>query len=265
MHESKVPAPTVVPPALPSRRVVPPLVAVAICLAGALAPRAAHAQAPGADALSGRRVSAPRLAQAPVIDGRLDDAVWREAAHITDLFQRRPFDGLPATEASDIFLAYDSDNLYIGFHAHYADPRMLRANRRDRDETFEDDLFLVYFGPVPRPAAGVRLHRERLRRAGRRHPQHARLRPRPRGGAARRHVVGRAVRHGRRARRRRVHRGDGHPLQELPLPAARRGRAAPVGAADRAHHRRQGRGRPLVAHLARRSPASCRRWACSRG
>ena len=147
MHESKVPAPSVVPPAPPPRRVVLPLVAVAICLAGAVAPRAAHAQAPGAEALTGRRVSAPRLAQAPVIDGRLDDAVWRDAAHITELFQRRPYDGLPASEATDIFLAYDSTNLYLGFHAHYADPRMLRANRRDRDETFEDDLFLVYFDP----------------------------------------------------------------------------------------------------------------------
>ena len=91
----------------------------------------------GATGLTGRSVTPTRIDGAPVIDGRLDDAVWRDATHITDFYQRRPHDGVPATEASDIFLAYDSDNLYLGFHAHYGDPGMLRANRRDRDETFE--------------------------------------------------------------------------------------------------------------------------------
>ena len=95
----------------------------------------------------GRRITPPRIDRAPVIDGRLDDPAWAQAAHVTDLYQRRPLDGAPATEASDIFLAYDSDNLYLGFHARYSDPGLLRANRRDRDQTFEDDLFLVYLDP----------------------------------------------------------------------------------------------------------------------
>ena len=130
---------------------------LALCLAGAGAPDGVQAQpapdaqpqapAAGPEARAGRQISAPRIGSPPVIDGRLDDAVWRDAAHVTDLYQRRPHDGLPATEATDIFLAYDSDSLYLGFHAHYSDPGLLRANRRDRDETFEDDLFLVYFDP----------------------------------------------------------------------------------------------------------------------
>ena len=92
-------------------------------------------------------VRPPRLDRRPLIDGRLDDDVWREAAHITQLFQRRPLDGAPSTEASDIYLAYDSTNIYLGFHAHYDNPNMVRANRRDRDQTIEDDLFLVYVDP----------------------------------------------------------------------------------------------------------------------
>ena len=131
------------------------LVSLAIFLAGAGTASAQPAQDPapqpaptaGAEGLPGRRISPTRIDSAPIIDGRLDDAIWRDATHITDLYQRRPHDGTPATEASDIFLAYDSANLYLGFHAHYSDPGMLRANRRDRDETFEDDLFLVYFDP----------------------------------------------------------------------------------------------------------------------
>ena len=92
-------------------------------------------------------VHPPRLPQPPVIDGRLDDGVWADAAHITELVQRRPLDGVRASEASDIYLGYDSDHLYVGLHAHYSDPGMLRANRRDRDESIEDDLFLIYFDP----------------------------------------------------------------------------------------------------------------------
>ena len=92
-------------------------------------------------------VRPPRVPDPPVIDGRLDDPVWRGAARINELVQRRPLDGPPASEASDVYVAYDSDNLYLGLRAHYTDPGMMRANRRDRDQTVEDDLFLIYFDP----------------------------------------------------------------------------------------------------------------------
>ena len=119
---------------------------------------AAHAQPPPETPPAGPAAGAaadtehpvvrpPRVPTPPVIDGRLDDPVWRGAAHISQLVQRRPLDGPPASEASDIHIAYDSDSLYLGLHAHYSDPGMMRANRRDRDQTVEDDLFLVYFDP----------------------------------------------------------------------------------------------------------------------
>ena len=135
------------------------LILAAVCLAAVGGPVTGQASTasrglpPGGEAAqAGYRIDRPvvrppRLPRPPVIDGRLDDAVWRGAAHITELVQRRPLDGVPASEASDIYLGYDSDHLYVGLHAHYRDPGMLRANRRDRDENVEDDLFLVYFDP----------------------------------------------------------------------------------------------------------------------
>ena len=134
------------------------LVAAMFCLTSAATTTTLRAQsepgtqsadgAVGAGVLTGRpSVRPPRLERRPVIDGRLDDDVWREAAHITNLVQRRPLDGAPATEASDIYLTYDNTNIYIGFHAHYDNPDMMRANRRDRDQTIDDDLFLVYVDP----------------------------------------------------------------------------------------------------------------------
>ena len=99
-----------------------------------------------AGALTGRPSIRPaRARRAPAIDGRLDDAVWRDAARITDFVQRQPLDGAPATEATEVYIAYDSSNIYLGFYAHYANPAIMRANRSDRDEAFRDDIFSVYF------------------------------------------------------------------------------------------------------------------------
>ena len=59
--------------------------------------------------------------------------------------QQRPLDGAPATEATEVYIAYDSTNIYLGFYANYSDPSIVRANRTDRDRAFVDDMFTVYF------------------------------------------------------------------------------------------------------------------------
>ncbi len=95
--------------------------------------------------LTGRPIVRPTRADTPpVIDGRLDDEIWRTAAKITELVQQRPLDGAPATEDTEIYIAYDSDNLYFGFYLHYSDSSILRANRVDRDRAFSDDLITIY-------------------------------------------------------------------------------------------------------------------------
>ncbi|SVC60110.1 uncharacterized protein METZ01_LOCUS312964, partial [marine metagenome] len=104
--------------------------------------------ASGVGILTGRpTVRPPRTPVVPTIDGRLDDTVWANAARITEFVQRRPLDGAPATEATEVYVAYDSTNIYIGAYAHYSDPGMMRANRADRDRPVADDTFLVYLDP----------------------------------------------------------------------------------------------------------------------
>ena len=101
-----------------------------------------------AGALTGRMsVQPPRTQVAPSVDGRLDDAVWQDATRITEFIQMQPLDGAPATEETDVYIAYDSSNIYLGFYAHYQDPSIMRANRSDRDESRSDDAFSVYFDP----------------------------------------------------------------------------------------------------------------------
>ena len=100
-----------------------------------------------AGVLAGRVTVRPGRTQTPPdIDGRLDDAVWQNAARITDFVQSQPVDGAPATEDTDVFVAYDNANIYLAFHAKYRNPGMMRANRVDRDQAGRgDDTIRVYF------------------------------------------------------------------------------------------------------------------------
>ena len=116
-----------------------------IALGGA--PRTAgFGVAEGLGILTGRpTLRPPRTRERPRVDGRLDDAVWRDALHVTDFVQQNPMEGAPATEATDVWIAYDSQHFYLAVHAHYSDPSLMRANRIDRDQAFEDDNVAIYF------------------------------------------------------------------------------------------------------------------------
>ncbi len=106
---------------------------------------------PAGDAgvLTGRVTVRPRRTTTPpTVDGLLDDAVWSNAARITEFVQRQPIDGAPASEDTDVYVAYDDTNLYLAFHAKYEDPGSMRANRVDRDRAgYGDDIISVYFDP----------------------------------------------------------------------------------------------------------------------
>ena len=102
--------------------------------------------AEGAGILTGRPTLRPGRSDVRTdIDGRLDDVIWQDAIHITEFVQQNPVEGAPATEDTDVWIAYDSQNLYIAVHAHYSDPSIMRANRVDRDQSFDDDNISFYF------------------------------------------------------------------------------------------------------------------------
>jgi len=99
--------------------------------------------------LTGRpTVSIPRAMDPPRIDGRLDDdAAWLSGARITELIQQWPVEGASASERTEVYLAYDEANLYVGVYARYGNPRFMRANRLDRDRIARDDTVSLYFDP----------------------------------------------------------------------------------------------------------------------
>src|SRR5438270_5339781 len=48
------------------------------------------------------------------IDGKLDEAVWSQAHPVTEFHQTAPHEGEPATERSDVRIAFDEDAIYVG-------------------------------------------------------------------------------------------------------------------------------------------------------
>jgi uncharacterized protein DUF5916/cellulose/xylan binding protein with CBM9 domain len=77
----------------------------------------------------------------PVLDGRLDEPAWASATPITQLMQRDPNEGAPATEATEVRVLYDADALYIGARLFDSAPRdiIARLGRRDVN-THSDEL-----------------------------------------------------------------------------------------------------------------------------
>ena len=90
-------------------------------------------------------INAVRTSMPPDVDGRLDDVVWRDAVRITEFVQTSPVEGAAATEDTEVYIAYDDNNIYFGFYVHYSDPSLIRAYRVDRDRIMRDDKMSVYF------------------------------------------------------------------------------------------------------------------------
>lgn len=129
---------------LPAARLVAAICGISLLLGSA----PALAQGPQEQTRTDRpTITAVRLAQAPTIDGKLDDEVWATAARIDAFVQERPVEGAPATERTEVLIGYDSQTLYFGIYAHYSDPGLVRANRVDRDQTSNDDVVTIFFEP----------------------------------------------------------------------------------------------------------------------
>ncbi len=102
-------------------------------IAAALVLTAALAQVP---ADSNRVLGAHRVGpgeQAPVLDGRLDDAVWAAAPVATNFVQQRPNVGQPASQRTEARVVYDADAVYVGVRAWDTAPDSIAAQLGRRD------------------------------------------------------------------------------------------------------------------------------------
>lgn len=120
-----------------------------------------------AERVAAQTVQAVRIeGPSPRIDGRLVESVWRSAGAMTGFTQRDPDERKPASEATEVRLAYDDDALYVGARMFSRAPQDIVSivTRRDREsaaetfyislDTYRDRRTAYTFGVTP---AGVRL------------------------------------------------------------------------------------------------------------
>ena len=105
-------------------------------------PDAASAQGAPTSATPAKVVRVVRVASPPVVDGRLDDAVWQRAKVIDDFTQVEPREGAAPSERTEIRILTDRETLYFGISCYAGEPDLLVARRMERDDFFfrEDSI-----------------------------------------------------------------------------------------------------------------------------
>ena len=91
-----------------------------------------------------KTVAATRAARPPVIDGRDDDEVWRQAPAVTDFQQWRPSEGGPPKLPTAAKIAYDAANLYVFVRAFDPHPDSIITVLTRRDYYPPSDMIWVF-------------------------------------------------------------------------------------------------------------------------
>jgi hypothetical protein len=120
---------------------------------GPIAPAYEGPAAPAAPATVARdeaghvTVRAIRLDAPLRVDGRLDEAHYREFSPVTDLVQAEPNYGAAATEKTEAWIAFDGDNVYVTVRAWESAPERMVVNemRRDSSNIWQNENFLFAF------------------------------------------------------------------------------------------------------------------------
>ncbi len=75
----------------------------------------------------------------PVIDGKLDDPVWKKATSVRGFKTWSPDFGIDMVDDTIVYLAYDNENLYFGFRCFDSEPDKIKASITSRDNIRLDD------------------------------------------------------------------------------------------------------------------------------
>ncbi len=114
-------------------------------------------------------VTVPKFENSPVIDGNLDEEVWKKAAVFKDFLQTEPGDQTPPSKETIAYMGYDEKHLYIAFYC-FDEPELIRSTVAKRDavggedyvgvflDTFDDQrrAYILQFNPLGIQADGIK-------------------------------------------------------------------------------------------------------------
>lgn len=92
-----------------------------------------------------RPISVPKVPEENgiLIDGRLDEDLWDQAAQFKDFYQTSPGDNIAPSKPTVVYMMYDEKHLYIGFKC-WDEPDKIRATVAKRDNVFGEDNVRVW-------------------------------------------------------------------------------------------------------------------------
>ncbi len=79
----------------------------------------------------------------PILDGILNDDVWKNAKTVTDFITFMPDFGKDLSEKTIGYIAYDRDNLYFAFKCYDTEPNKIKASITARDNISDEDWVCV--------------------------------------------------------------------------------------------------------------------------
>lgn len=87
------------------------------------------------------RLQAVRIekSEAPTIDADLSDPAWATAATTDAFYQVLPIEGAAPSEKTRVYLMYDDENLYVGFHLYDSEPDKITAKLMARDAQLRNE------------------------------------------------------------------------------------------------------------------------------
>jgi hypothetical protein len=90
-------------------------------------------------------INIPKLENPPVIDGVISADEWSEAVRWDDFYQTSPGDNTEPSERTEVFLAYDENNIYCMAKCHFKDISRLRNFHCSRDQIYTTDRVYFFF------------------------------------------------------------------------------------------------------------------------
>ncbi len=107
-----------------------------------VAPEVVTRNADGHAVLRSSRITTPIT-----LDGRLDEAVYKDVMPAGGFLQQEPHEGSPATDQTEVWVFFDDRNIYVGARMLETDPsrRVTSDMRRDASNMYNNDHIAVLF------------------------------------------------------------------------------------------------------------------------
>ncbi len=88
-------------------------------------------------------ITIPKVGAGLIIDGKIDEEIWKDAAVFKDFYQTGPGDNIAPSKPTEVYVMYDEKHMYIAFKC-WDEKDKIRATVAKRDNVFGEDNVRVW-------------------------------------------------------------------------------------------------------------------------